>query len=115
MQEEESRAPTKEKLSLQEGKRRLRILVIDADPPLHDVVTEMFPTHEYEIRFEASNQFKKALFGEGPFRAVVINLLIPDKSFFELLPFVRQRDPQTEIIFISCLENMPPWIGIGCF
>jgi len=94
-----------------EGKRGRRVLVIDADLQVRERLTETLEADACEVVFEESpERLEKVLSEDAPFGAILMDLNQPVEEIFGLIPMVKARDPQTEIIFVSRLAEEELWM-----
>ena len=107
---------TKTKLAPFERKRRSRLLVVDADSQIRGMISEVLPGEKYEVVFEESSDwFETLLLEDFPFDAVLIDLFKSTENCFDWLSSIKQKQPITEVIFVSKLEDMNLWMeAIQC-
>ena len=107
---------TKTKLAPFERKRRSRLLVVDADSQVRGMISEVLPGEKYDVVFEESSDwFETLLLEDSPFDAVLIDLFKSAENCFDWLSSIKQKQPITEVIFVSKLEDMNLWMeAIQC-
>ena len=107
---------TKTKLAPFERKRRSRLLVVDADSQVRGMISEVLPGEKYDVVFEESSDwFETLLLEDFPFDAVLIDLFKSTENCFDWLSSIKQKQPITEVIFVSKLEDMNLWMeAIQC-
>ena len=107
---------TKTKLAPFARKRRSRLLVVTADSQVRGIISEGLAGEKYEVVFvESSDWLETLLLEKSRFDAVLIDLLKSAENCFEWLPSIRQKQPATEVIFVSKLDDMNQWMeAIQC-
>lgn len=94
-----------------EETKQYRLLVVGADFHVHKTVSEVLSLECCEILYEESiDQFERVFIDNSPFDAVLIDLSEPAERFFELVSFVKERSPETEVIFASTLREIQLWL-----
>lgn len=79
----------------------MRILVIDDDANILEILAEMLTTAGYEV-VEASNGKEGVrLYRHAPFDLVVTDLLMPEKDGLEVVMELRRDFPKVKIITLS--------------
>ncbi|HTV82878.1 MAG TPA: response regulator [Acidobacteriaceae bacterium] len=80
------------------------VLVIDDDPSLLDLAKEVFSQPWITVHLAASGREGLAIAESHPVHAIVLDLLMPEMSGFEVLARLRQ-DPRLARIPVSILTN----------
>ena len=78
-----------------------RILVIDDDASLRQLVAQLLRTSGYEVDEASNGRDGIRLYQQAPFDLVVTDLLMPDKDGLEVLIELRSTSPDVKIITIS--------------
>ncbi len=100
----------KTKLAPFERKRRSRLLVVDADTQVRGIISEVLPGEKYEVVFgESSDCLETLLPEDSPFDAVLIDLFKSAENYFAWLSPLKEKQPATEVIFVSKLDDMNLW------
>lgn len=98
------------KLAPLESRRRARILVVDADAEMRKMLSEVLGEEQYELIFRQSASDLEEMFVEKPpFDAALVEIHKKPDLFLESLPSIRERCPNTEIVFISEPAEMHFW------
>jgi two-component system response regulator PilR (NtrC family) len=85
------------------GAPKARILVVDDEPGLRDMLTILFRREGLDVTVApgfASGR-DAALNAPEPYAVVLTDLLMPDGSGMDLLTLVRERTPRTEVIVMT--------------
>ncbi|HEY8089713.1 MAG TPA: response regulator, partial [Polyangiaceae bacterium] len=82
---------------------RPRILVVDDEPGLRDMLAILFRREGLDVTLAAGLAKARDAVETAtePFGVVLTDLLMPDGSGMDLLGFVKQRAPQTEVILMT--------------
>lgn len=78
-----------------------RLLVIDDEPDLLELLSEWFQYFDYELATAPDGYVALALQREHPFDVVVTDLKLPGPSGLHLLAMFKQLDPRIEVIVLS--------------
>jgi DNA-binding NtrC family response regulator len=96
-----------------------RILIIDDEP----VVTEVLGTllrkegHEVVSAGDATGG-RRVIEADGPWDAVLLDVMLPDADGLEVLEWIRERDPDTAVLMITAfgtVENAVSAMKLGAF
>jgi len=78
-----------------------RILVIDDDANILEILAEMLTAAGYEVVAASSGREGIKLYRQAPFDLVVTDLIMPEKDGLEVLMEVRKDFPKAKIITLS--------------
>lgn len=93
------------------GGQRPRILVADSDGSANRVVAATLPSNYYDLVFVNSPRELLNTFIDGSsFHAVLLELLNPVQESLDLLSFIKDKSPTTEVIMISWFAEEDLWI-----
>jgi two-component system response regulator PilR (NtrC family) len=85
-----------------------RILVVDDEPGLRDMLGILFRREGYEVAlapgFETGKEAAKST--PEPYGVVLTDLMMPDGSGLDLLTVVKERSPQTEVIVMTAHSTL---------
>ncbi len=92
-----------------------RILVVDDDPLVLRFVSLALEGAGYRTQLAADGAEALAAYGsaEEPFRLVVTDVLMPRMDGYELARRLRGRDPDVNLLFISCEPAPAEWTEDG--
>ncbi|MBN1654999.1 MAG: sigma-54-dependent Fis family transcriptional regulator [Deltaproteobacteria bacterium] len=80
----------------------IRILVVDDEPGLREVLEVLFQRHGYEVALATGCQHAiESLKSLAPFEVVVTDLAMPDGSGMKVLEAALERDATTQVIMIT--------------
>jgi CheY-like chemotaxis protein len=83
------------------GAARLRVLVIDDDPNIRELVSELLGVFGLEARGAASGMEALALFEAGAYDLVVTDLAMPGMTGWGVVEAVRRHHPAPPVIMIT--------------
>lgn len=78
-----------------------RLLIIDDDPAMRELLGECLAPLGYEIAFSNSGQQALESLAAAPFTVAILDLMLPDLSGAEMLRRIRERRPEIEIIVLT--------------
>jgi signal transduction histidine kinase/ActR/RegA family two-component response regulator len=102
--EKESTAPPAP-IQLPSRARRLRILVVDDEAPLRDIIGEMLQHEGHEVRLAESGRQALELFDAESFDAVFTDIGMPGMNGWELARSIRARDGRVPLAVITGWGN----------
>lgn len=84
------------------GEKRKRVLVVDDERTLCDLLYETLTAKGFEVVAASSVRAGKAAIGETPFDLVVLDVMMPEESGFELLSWMRREEKmETPVILLT--------------
>jgi len=92
-------------LALPSRAQRLRILVVDDEAPLREILCEMLEHEGHEVGLAGSGHEALELFGAGKFDAVFTDIGMPGMNGWELARSIRDRDGHVPIAVITGWGN----------
>lgn len=93
------------------GRQELRVLVVEDDPGFAAVVAEAAGRHGFACRLCQRGEEALAILAQEPVDAVLLDLLLPDISGWEVLRAI-QASPATRSLpvhILSCVNQPPDW------
>jgi DNA-binding NtrC family response regulator len=95
-----------------------RILIVDDEPVLRDVLSTLLEQHGYVTHPAVSASEALAVLGEEEVDLVLLDLMLPDTSGLEVLPEIKAFDPQIPVIMMtaySSVESAIEAMRLGAF
>ncbi len=83
-----------------------RVLVIDDEPIIHDVLSQLLASEGYEVGLAASGEEGVQAYSDQPFNLVLLDLLMPGLGGLETLTALRRIDPQAVVIIITAYASV---------
>jgi|JI102314A1RNA_FD_contig_31_9330110_length_1993_multi_5_in_0_out_0_2 two-component system response regulator AtoC len=80
---------------------KYRVLVVDDQEPLRDVIRMMLETGGYETIEVGDSAALQTAFGGPPPDAVLLDLKLPDADGLDLLPLIKRQWPSAEVIVLT--------------
>ncbi len=91
--------------------RRSRILVIDADPEVCQILLRVLNEDDHEVVFGQSAASLDELLNEcSPCDAVLVDVSSAAEALLDILPSLKRRYPETEVICISQPADIHLWL-----
>lgn len=84
-----------------EEERHPRVLLIDDDPSVREVVRYLLASFGYDCQTAADGARGLARFDQGGWDIVVTDLAMPEMSGWEVAETIRRRSPTTPIVLIT--------------
>ena len=78
-----------------------RVLVVDDDPAVRDVVTSMLETAGYEVTKAGDGRQALAVLSRIPIDVVITDLVMPEQEGIETIKLIRRDYPQARVIAMS--------------
>jgi CheY-like chemotaxis protein len=85
--------------------RRSRVLVIDDDPSVREVVLSLLASFGYDCHTAADGVSGLIRFDEGGWDLVLTDLAMPQMSGWEVVQAIRRRAPTMPIVLITGLND----------
>jgi DNA-binding response OmpR family regulator len=85
--------------------RRPRVLVIDDDPSVREVVRYVLESFGYDAETAADGAMGLARFEESGWDLVLTDLNMPEMSGWEVVAIIRRRAPSMPIVLITALSD----------
>jgi two-component system response regulator PilR (NtrC family) len=98
--------------------RRPRVLVVDDEPIVADVLRELLAQDGYEVHVAPDGQTGRSLLEAGPWEAALLDVMLPDEDGLDLLRFIRDRYPDLAVVMITAfgtVENAVSAMKAGAF
>ena len=87
------------------------VLVVDDEPPLVEVIHEILESRGYRVLATSDSERALAMLDEdpGPIHLLLTDVVMPNRSGFEVAERVQHRWPEVQVIFMSghSLETLP--------
>ena len=96
---------------------RARILIVDDEPEITAILTDLFET-EYNCDSAGSAERALEALKDQEFALVVSDITMPGMSGLEMIPYVKERSPNTVVVMISGMQTVESAIGalrLGAF
>lgn len=98
---------------------KTRIVVIDDEAPVRDLLGKVLTRAGYEVDVAATGEAGLALFEGGAIDCLVVDKLLPAMTGLEVMAEVRKRFPRTALVLVTvhpeplALESERPDVVLG--
>jgi len=93
-----------------------RILLVEDDPGLGFVIKDNLSVRGYEVTLCTDGEQGQKVFDQHPFDVCILDVMMPRKDGFSLAQFIRQKNEQVPILFVtakSMLEDKIAGFTVG--
>ena len=88
------------------GQVRSRILVVDDEPPIRDMVARALEAAGYGIDSAADGATGLALALSGEYQLIILDIVMPAKDGRQVLRQLRTLRPDQRVLVLSCLSDV---------
>jgi len=78
-----------------------RILVVDDEEPIRDLLSDYFSKRDYEVRTAATAEETVRQIEEAKPNVVILDILLPDADGMELLGQIKEDNPDLPVIIMT--------------
>jgi two-component system response regulator PilR (NtrC family) len=86
--------------------RALRLLVVDDEEVIRDVLQTLLERQGYDVMTAADAAEALAQFDADPFDIVLLDLMLPDRPGLEVLRAIRSRDPDAVVVIVTAYSSI---------
>lgn len=100
-----------------DGSPRPRILIVDDEPEITAILTDLFSAKHDCVTAGSAEQALERL-SQSDFELVVSDITMPGMSGLEMIPHVKSKSPNTVVVMISGMQTVESAIGalrLGAF
>jgi len=98
---------------------RGHILIVDDEPVVTDVLGTLLRKEGHEVLSASDAATGRAMLeSEGPWDAVLLDVMLPDANGLDVLRWIRDRDPDTAVVMLTAfgtVENAVTAMKLGAF
>jgi|WetSurMetagenome_2_1015567.scaffolds.fasta_scaffold458381_2 DNA-binding response OmpR family regulator len=87
------------------GKVKLSVLMIEDNPDHVDLCREHLPADEFEVTVARNGAETLSSVKKRPYDVILLDYLLPDTNGMDLLPRIREFQPNAVILFVSALDD----------
>jgi DNA-binding NtrC family response regulator len=84
----------------------MRVLVVDDEEVIRDVLGTLLTREGYEVASAASAGEAIALFENEPYDVVLLDLMLPDRPGLDVLRDIRRRDPDAVVVIVTAYSSI---------
>jgi signal transduction histidine kinase len=89
----------------------LRALVADDEPAVRAAIRRVLERRHAIVVLAADGSEAEARLREGQFHFIVLDVMMPGRTGYQLLPIVRQTNPQARVMLMSGYAELPAEAG----
>jgi DNA-binding NtrC family response regulator len=83
-----------------------RILVVDDEDALRTVLSSELEGEGYHVRSAADGQEAINILGDQEFDLILLDIKMPNVDGFEVLKFVKERQPKTKVVMLTGFADL---------
>jgi len=83
------------------GLKKIRLLIVDDENDLRDLLSQILGSEGYEIVTACDGDEAIRILGEESFDAALLDILMPNRSGFEVLKHITKNHPATKSIMLT--------------
>ena len=88
-----------------------RVLIVDDEPVVADVLGTLLRREGHEVVTAADGAMVRArIEGDGPWDAILLDVMLPDADGMDVLKWIRTRDADTSVLLITAFGS----VGLRC-
>ncbi|HEY3171093.1 MAG TPA: sigma-54 dependent transcriptional regulator, partial [Thermoanaerobaculia bacterium] len=84
----------------------LRILVVDDEEVIRDVLGTLLEKEGYDVAVASTAGEALTLFEGEPYDVVLLDLMLPDRSGLDLLRDIRRQDPDAVVVIVTAYSSI---------
>ncbi|HEY6146687.1 MAG TPA: sigma-54 dependent transcriptional regulator, partial [Thermoanaerobaculia bacterium] len=86
--------------------RDLRLLVVDDEEVIRDVLQALLEREGYEVATASDAREALSRFDADPYDVVLLDLMLPDRPGLEVLREIRRRDPDAVVVIVTAYSSI---------
>jgi len=86
--------------------RDVRILVVDDEEVIRDVLGTLLEREGYDVAVAATAGEALSLFEAEPYDLVLLDLMLPDRPGLELMRDIRRQDPDAVVVIVTAYSSI---------
>ena len=88
-----------------------KILIVDDEPRMCESIRMLFGEKEYEVYMAGSGTEARTILQNSQFDVALLDMVMPDTDGHQLMDFINQKTPDTEVIIITGNTSLEFAIG----
>jgi DNA-binding NtrC family response regulator len=81
--------------------RTYRLLIVDDENDLTDLLSQILGSEGYEIATAADGDEAIRILGDESFDAVLLDIMMPNRNGFEVLKYITKHHPATKTVMLT--------------
>jgi DNA-binding NtrC family response regulator len=86
--------------------RGLKILVVDDEEVIRDVLATLLEKEGYAVSVASTAGEALSLFEAEPSDVILLDLMLPDRSGLELMRDIRRQDPDAVVVIVTAYSSI---------
>jgi CheY-like chemotaxis protein len=91
--------------------RGMRALIADDEPSVRNTIRRLLERREATVVVAADGAEAEARLREGPYAFIVLDVMMPGRTGYQLLPIARQTNPDARVMLMSGYTDVARGIG----
>lgn len=87
------------------GRPRLSVLMVEDNKDHTELCREHLPAEEFELFLAHSGAEALGMVKRRPYDVVLLDYMLPDTNGMDLLPRIREHQPNALILFVSAMDD----------
>lgn len=83
----------------------LSVLMVEDNPDHVDLCREYLPANEFEVSVARNGAEALSAIKKRPYHVILLDYLLPDTNGMDLLPRIREFQPNAIILFVSAVDD----------
>lgn len=83
----------------------MRILFLEDEPTIREVLTEYMKMQNYEVECAGDGETALALLKSCPFDMAVLDIMVPKVSGLKVLAYIKENLPELAVIMLTALDD----------
>ena len=83
----------------------MRILFLEDEPTIREVLTEYMKMQNYEVECAGDGEAALALLKSRPFDMAVLDIMVPKVSGLKVLAYIKENLPELAVIMLTALDD----------
>ncbi|MCI9335307.1 MAG: response regulator transcription factor [Lachnospiraceae bacterium] len=83
----------------------MRILFLEDEPTIREVLTEYMKMQNYEVECAGDGETALALLKSRPFDMAVLDIMVPKVSGLKVLAYIKENLPELAVIMLTALDD----------
>lgn len=87
------------------GKQAMRILFLEDEPTIQDVLTEYMKMQDYDVVCVQDGEQAVRMLAGQDFDMAVLDIMVPGAGGLEVLSYIKEKKPEMAVIMLTALDD----------